>query len=147
MHVTTPFQKKQKGMDWHLVLVVHDLPFLLVFSASWPGSYKTRQQPFLWWTRLSPVLTFPKVLLIHCYPQIIYYFFIPKINFAIMQPWTEKVEDFCTSFLSSFLSTRWLFSTLMSRRRSFFKLGSGWSHIYFYIRLASHLNYVLYMYF
>lgn len=117
IHVTTSFQEKQKGMDWHLALVVHDLPVLLVFSASWLGSYRRRQQPFLWWVHLTPVLTFPKVLLIHFYAQIRCHLFIPKINFTIMQPWTEKVGAYAP-FSPSFLSTRCISSTLMSRRRS-----------------------------
>lgn len=73
--------------------------------------------------------------------------FIPKINFAIMQPWTEKVKALAPFFSPSFLSTRSLFSTLRSRRKSFFKLGSGWTQISFYIRVVSHLNYLIYMYF
>lgn len=141
---TTSLQEKQREMDWPLVLAVCDLLVLLVFYASWLGNYRSRQQPFLWWLHLSPVLTFPKVLLIHCYAQIRYSLFIPKVNFAIVQPWTEKVETYAP-LVPSFLSTRCLFSTLMNRRKSFFKLESGWSHIYFYIIVVSHLNYLIYI--
>lgn len=104
--------------------------------------------PFLWWVHISLVLTFPNIFLIHCYPQIRCYLLIPKINFAIMQPWTEKIEAY-TPFSPSFLSKKCLSSTLMSRRRSFFKLGSGWSHMYFsnHIRVVSQLNYLIWIYF
>lgn len=68
----------------------------------------------------------------------------PKGQFCHSAALNREGRNICT--FSPFLSVnKVLFSTLMNRRKSFFKLESGWSHIYFYIIVVSHLNYLIYI--
>lgn len=145
MHITSPFQNKQKGMDWHLVLVIHDLSVLLVFSVSW---LKVKEGvSFLMIGPSFPCHYFPKNSLDPLLPpnKILYLYL--KDQFCHNAALNREGKGISSIFSPSFLSTRSLFSTLMSSRKSFFKLGSGWTQISFYIRVVSHLNYLIYMYF